>query len=94
MCDYPIIVFVGAGRVGKTSILRRFMYGAFHETYMETVEDIHLYHFNETGKPLFVNFFRYSREYSIPSHEKAVYIKGTSVCTCLLNYRRKFIPGS
>jgi hypothetical protein len=45
-----------SGRVGKTSILHRFMFGTFQETYMETVEDIHLYHVNLTGKRLFVNF--------------------------------------
>ena len=56
MCEYPIIAFLGAGRVGKTSILRRFMFGTFQETYIETVEDIHRYHVNETGKRLFVNF--------------------------------------
>jgi len=56
MCENPKVAFLGAGRVGKTSILHRFMFGTFQETYMETVEDIHLYHVNETGKRLFVNF--------------------------------------
>lgn len=55
MCEYLIIAFLGAGRVGKTSILRRFMFETFQETYIETVEDIHLYHVNETGKRVFVN---------------------------------------
>ena len=81
MCDYPIIAFLGAGRVGKISILRRLMSRTFQETYMETVEDIHLYHVNETGKPLFVNFVRYRREYSIHIHERLVYIKDTRVCS-------------
>jgi GTPase SAR1 family protein len=56
MCENPKVAFLGAGRVGKTSILHRSMFGTFQETYMETVEDIHLYHVNETGKRLFVNF--------------------------------------
>ena len=56
MCENPKVAFLGAGRVGKTSILHRFMFGTFQETYIETVEDIHLYHVNESGKPLFVNF--------------------------------------
>ena len=50
------VAFLGAGRVGKTSILHRFMFGTFQETYLETVEDTHLYHVNETGKRLFVKF--------------------------------------
>ena len=70
MCDYPIIVFLGVGRVGKTSILRRFMYGAFHETYMETVEDIHLYHFNVTGKSLFVSFLDTAGSIPFPAMRK------------------------
>jgi small GTP-binding protein len=56
MCEHPKVALLGAGRVGKTSILHRFMFGTFQETYMETVEDIHRYHVNETGKRLFVNF--------------------------------------
>jgi GTPase SAR1 family protein len=43
MCENPKAAFLGAGRVGKTSILHRFMFGTFQETYMETVEDIHRY---------------------------------------------------
>ena len=31
------------------------MFGTFQETYIETVEDIHHYHVNETGKRVFVN---------------------------------------
>ena len=83
MCDYPIITFLGAGRVGKTSMLRRFMFGTFQETYMETVEDIHLYHVNETVILLFVNFVRYRREYSIHIHERLVYIYQRHKSWCL-----------
>ena len=50
MSDHPIIVFLGAGRDSMTSILRRFMFGRFQETYIETVEDIHLYHVNYVKK--------------------------------------------
>jgi hypothetical protein len=34
ICEYPIIAFREAGRVGKTSILHIFMFGTFQETYM------------------------------------------------------------
>ncbi|XP_048845528.1 GTP-binding protein Di-Ras2-like [Brienomyrus brachyistius] len=36
--DYRVVVF-GAGGVGKTSLVLRFVKGTFHETYKPTVED-------------------------------------------------------
>jgi small GTP-binding protein len=67
MCEYLIIAFLGAGRVGKTSILRRFMFETFQETYIETVEDIHLYHVNETGKRVFVNLLDTAGSIAFPT---------------------------
>ena len=76
MCEYLIIAFIGAGRVGKTSILRRFMFGTFQETYIETVEDIHLYHVNETGKRVFVNLLDTAGSIAFPTMRQ-VFISNT-----------------
>ena len=35
------LVVLGAGRVGKTSIISRLLYDSFPEKYVETVEDLH-----------------------------------------------------
>ena len=67
MCEKPKIAFLGAGCVGKTSIIQRFMLGTFQETYMETVEEIYLYHFNEAGKCLSVSFLDTAGNISFPA---------------------------
>lgn len=67
MCEKPKIAFLGAGCVGKTSIIQRFMLGTFQETYMETVEEIYLYHFNEAGKRLSVSFLDTAGNISFPA---------------------------
>ena len=76
MCEYPIIAFIGAGRVGKTSILRRFMFGTFQEIYIETVEDIHHYHVNETGKRVFFNLLDTAGSIACPTMRQ-VFISNT-----------------
>lgn len=35
------IVFLGSGGVGKSSILKRFLFGTFSSDYKETVEDLY-----------------------------------------------------
>jgi len=36
--DYRVVVF-GAGGVGKTSLVLRFIHGTFRDTYIPTIED-------------------------------------------------------
>ncbi|XP_063425390.1 GTP-binding protein Di-Ras2-like [Mytilus trossulus] len=55
MNERPKVAFLGAGGVGKSSILQRFMFGTFQESYIETVEEIYSYQFNESGKRLNIN---------------------------------------
>ncbi|KAK6110112.1 Ras family protein [Brugia pahangi] len=46
------IVVLGPGKVGKTSIIRRYLHGTFDEKYRETVEDLYSRDFNMQGKEI------------------------------------------
>uniref|UniRef100_A0A915PLA8 Uncharacterized protein n=1 Tax=Setaria digitata TaxID=48799 RepID=A0A915PLA8_9BILA len=43
------LVVLGPGKVGKTSIIRRYLHGTFDEKYRETVEDLYSRDFNIQG---------------------------------------------
>ncbi|CAG9539214.1 unnamed protein product [Cercopithifilaria johnstoni] len=43
------LVVLGPGKVGKTSIIRRYLHGTFDEKYKETVEDLYSRDFNIRG---------------------------------------------
>jgi len=43
------LVVLGAGRVGKSSIVSRFLHGKFVEAYKPTVEDLHCRTFHVDG---------------------------------------------
>ncbi|KAL3981886.1 Ras family protein [Acanthocheilonema viteae] len=43
------LVVLGPGKVGKTSIIRRYLHGTFDERYKETVEDLYSKDFNIQG---------------------------------------------
>jgi len=49
------LVVLGAGRVGKSSIVSRFLHGKFVETYKPTVEDLHCRTFHVDGSVIQVN---------------------------------------
>ncbi|VDK35044.1 unnamed protein product [Gongylonema pulchrum] len=40
------LVVLGSGKVGKTAIIRRYLYGSFEDKYKETVEDLYSRDFN------------------------------------------------
>lgn len=44
------VVFMGSGRVGKTSLITQFMEGLFESTYRPTVEDYHRHNIKTPGK--------------------------------------------
>lgn len=67
MCERPKVAFLGAGGVGKTSLLNRFMFGTFQENYVETVEEIYSYQFDESGKRLDVNFLDTAGNIAFPA---------------------------
>ena len=46
------LVVLGAGRVGKSSIIGRFLTGRFMENYKPTVEDLHCRTFHVDGSAI------------------------------------------
>ena len=50
------LVVLGAGRVGKSSIVSRFLHGKFVEAYKPTVEDLHCRTFHVDGSVIQVNY--------------------------------------
>ncbi|KAI6217801.1 hypothetical protein M3Y95_01198900 [Aphelenchoides besseyi] len=54
MTDLPRfrLVILGSARVGKTSIIRRFLFNEFTDRYRETVEDMHSKNFTVKGIPI------------------------------------------
>ena len=49
------LVILGAGRVGKSSIVSRLLHGKFVETYKPTVEDLHCRTFHVDGSVIQVH---------------------------------------
>lgn len=67
MCERPKVAFLGAGGVGKSSILQRFMCGTFQDNYTETVEEIYSYQFNESGRRFNVHFLDTAGNIAFPA---------------------------
>ena len=61
------LVMLGAGNVGKTAIVSRFLSGAFPETYKPTVEDLHCRDFNVAGKVVKVDIMDTAGDRSFPA---------------------------
>ena len=63
---HRIVVF-GAGRVGKTAIVNRFLLGTFPEHYKQTVEDLHCREYDIKGAILKVDILDTSGELAFPA---------------------------
>ncbi|CAD5123634.1 DgyrCDS11962 [Dimorphilus gyrociliatus] len=61
------VVFMGAGRVGKTSIIRRFLQNSFSNAYRETIEDLHCKDYNIQGTSVKVDFLDTSGDLAFPA---------------------------
>lgn len=61
------VVCMGAGAVGKTSILSRFLYSKFSVTYKPTVEDLHCKDYNVSGSVIKVDFLDTSGDLAFPA---------------------------
>ncbi|KAK6045902.1 Miro-like protein [Cooperia oncophora] len=46
------LVVLGSAKVGKTNLIRRYLYNEFSEKYKETIEDLHSRQFRIQGVPL------------------------------------------
>lgn len=61
------IVLLGAGCVGKTAILRRFLFNTFQEGYKETVEDLFARDYNIRGSLIKVDFLDTAGNLTFPA---------------------------
>lgn len=61
------MVFLGAGRVGKTAILKRFLFNTFSEDYKETVEDLYVRDYNVRGSLIKVDFLDTAGNLTFPA---------------------------
>lgn len=51
------VVMMGAARVGKTSIIKQFLYDQFPDRYKETIEELHRGKYKQVNRKLFCSFF-------------------------------------
>ena len=61
------LVALGAGAVGKTSILNRFLNGKFSHNYRPTVDDLHCRDYNVHGSCIMVDFLDTAGDHSFPA---------------------------
>ena len=61
------VVFLGAAKVGKTSIIRRFLNGSFESKYTPTVDDVYSSKFLVRGCQANVEFMDTSGSYDFPA---------------------------
>ncbi|VDN96677.1 unnamed protein product [Rodentolepis nana] len=61
------VVFLGAAKVGKTSIIRRFLNGSFEPKYIPTVDDVYFSKFLVRGCQANVEFMDTSGSYDFPA---------------------------
>ena len=61
------VVVLGAGAVGKTSILSRFLYSKFSVNYKPTVDDLHCKDYNVCGAVIKVDFLDTSGDLAFPA---------------------------
>lgn len=61
------VVLLGAGRVGKTSIISRFLNGTFPHNYKQTVEDLHCRNYNIKGTVIKMDLLDTAGNYEFPA---------------------------
>ncbi|XP_035824860.1 GTP-binding protein Di-Ras2 [Aplysia californica] len=64
------IVFLGSGRVGKTAILKRFLFNTYSEEYKETVEDLFARDYNIRGSLIKVDFLDTAGNFVFPAMKR------------------------
>ena len=61
------VVFLGAGGVGKSSVLKRFLFGTYNEKYKETIEDLFAKEYDICGTHLKVDFLDTAGNIAFPA---------------------------
>ncbi|XP_063447493.1 ras-related protein Rap-2a-like [Mytilus trossulus] len=61
------VVFLGAGGVGKSSVLQRFLFGTYNEKYKETIEDLFAKEYDICGTHLKVDFLDTAGNIAFPA---------------------------
>jgi len=61
------VVLLGAGAVGKSSILSRFLHGKFDKLHRATVDDLHCRDYNVDGTCMMVDFLDTAGDHSFPA---------------------------
>ena len=72
------IVVLGAPKVGKTNIVRRFLGDGFDERYVPTTEDFHRKMYHVRGKPYLIDVLDASREREFPAKRRLSILTGKS----------------
>lgn len=67
LCSRLQFALLGAGNVGKTTILQQYLYGRSVETYTETVEEIYAQPYDMDGKRKFIDFIDTAGSISFPA---------------------------
>ncbi|XP_069108002.1 GTP-binding protein Di-Ras1-like [Argopecten irradians] len=67
MVHKQLIVVMGTGNVGKTSVLRRYLYGSFSLKYTQTVEDVYDQDVSIDGELFMVEFLDTSGSIEFPA---------------------------
>lgn len=67
LCSRLQFALLGAGNVGKTTLLHKYLYGSSKEVYGETVEETHVYPYNMKGKQIFIEFIDTAGSISFPA---------------------------
>jgi len=76
-------VVLGAPKVGKTNLVRRFLGGGFEERYVATSEDFHRKMYHIRGKPYLLDILDAAREREFPAKRRLSILTGERVITQL-----------
>ncbi|CAC5406919.1 unnamed protein product [Mytilus coruscus] len=69
-CPRFQIAFLGAGSVGKTSILQRYLFGTYSEEYLETVEETYSQPYYINGKRQNIDYIDTAGSISFPAMQQ------------------------
>lgn len=67
------VVFMGAARVGKTSLINQFLYDRFSPKYKQTVEEMHQQIFSFSGASLILDILDTSGACEVSFHSNLLF---------------------